>query len=72
MRATLEFSLPDERAEYEDAVNGWRYKVAIQDYLNHIRRLDKDGTQTIEVRMAGDVMFRLCEENGFDPWDDTP
>ncbi len=28
-KATLEFTLPEESEEHHDAINGWRYRVAI-------------------------------------------
>jgi anaerobic ribonucleoside-triphosphate reductase len=38
MKATLTFNLPEERAEYEAAVNGQKYKDVIDEILQDIRK----------------------------------
>lgn len=67
MKATLEFTLPDEREEYADAANGWKYRVAIQDMLNHLKMLDDSGHEW--AVKARDLVFDCCKDNGFDPWE---
>jgi len=37
MKATLEFNLPEETEEFNDAVNGWKWKVAISTLDNYLR-----------------------------------
>lgn len=37
-KATLSFNLPEEREEYEDAINGTKYKIQIDDTWNALFR----------------------------------
>jgi hypothetical protein len=37
-RATLSFSLPEEREEFEDAQNGWKYKSQVEEIWNKVFR----------------------------------
>lgn len=53
-KAILEFNLPQENAEYKDAVEGSTYKVVIEDILNklrgHIKYEDKETINAEEFR----------------------
>lgn len=75
MRATLEFYLPREMAEYNDAVNGARYRAAITDCLDWTRSMLKHGDLEEDVQtgieMARQRLFTACSEHGFDPWEDS-
>jgi hypothetical protein len=74
MKATLEFTLPDEREEYADAVNGWKYRVAIQDAINAIKeQIDSgdSGNDSAFIAVRG-IIYKCCEDNGFDVWDVMP
>lgn len=74
MKATLEFTLPDESAEYNDAMRGVRYRIAIQDCLNELRSKLKYGDvgEGVEagLEMARQELLTACRENGFDPWEE--
>jgi hypothetical protein len=38
MKAILEFTLPEEREEHEMALNGCRYKIALEEMFNYFRQ----------------------------------
>lgn len=42
-KAILEFNLPEEREEYEMAVKGVDYHIALSDFDNHLRAIVKYG-----------------------------
>ncbi len=37
MKAVLEFNLPEEQEEYSEAINGSKYKSALQNIFNIVR-----------------------------------
>ena len=37
MKATLEFNLPDEQLEFDNAVNGWRWSSIVWELDQHLR-----------------------------------
>lgn len=69
MKATLEFTLPEEQNEYDDAADGWKYRAAIQGFLGELRRLDKEGTESLSVAVARETLLAECRERGCSPWD---
>jgi len=44
MKAILEFNLYEERAEFEDACNGWKWKCIVSELDNELRRKTKYAT----------------------------
>jgi hypothetical protein len=62
MKATLTFNLPEERVEYEYTLNAARYKDALNDIMNMMRKKDKwnyyDG-MTAEV--VAELYDEMCE-----------
>lgn len=38
MKVTLEYNLPEETSEYEDAMNGTKYKIALDEAWNIVFR----------------------------------
>lgn len=38
MKATLEFNLPEEQEEHELALNGHKYKIAVEEIWNQVFR----------------------------------
>ena len=43
MKAILKFNLPEDREEYESAINGSEYKMVLRDLDERMRRFVKDG-----------------------------
>lgn len=37
MKATIEFNLPEENEEFNNAINGVKYKIIVQDIMNNLR-----------------------------------
>jgi len=37
MEAILKFNLPEESEDFEYAMNGVKYKIVIDDFMNHLR-----------------------------------
>ncbi len=62
MKATLVFSLPDEREEYESAYKGARYSYALEEIDLQLRNMskyeDKKNISIEEVRK----LIRDCKE----------
>jgi len=73
MKAALEYHLPEELTEYNDAMCGARYRTAITDCLNALRNKLKYGNagEGVEagLEMARQELLAACRDNGFDPWD---
>ena len=62
-KVTLVFSLPEEREEYEMAINGAKYASVISKYADFLRQQYKyQGKETIETYSAREKLFRLLEE----------
>lgn len=59
--ATLTFQLPEERAEHEVAINGWRYKSALWEMDQWLRGLSKHGMQGCLNFDPGVVRAKLWE-----------
>ena len=75
MKATLEFTLPDEWVEHNDAIRGGRYRAVITGCLEALRTQLKYGELEGDLRTGIEDSYRAllnaCEENGFDPWEDS-
>jgi hypothetical protein len=53
MKAILEFTLPEEQEEHQNAVKGFCYKLALEDMDNYFRsRLKYEDGLSEEVRNA--------------------
>ena len=44
-KAILEFTLPEETDEHNNAINGWAYKSILFDYDQFLRGLAKHGSE---------------------------
>lgn len=54
-KAKLIFSLPEESEEHQDALNGWKYKAAISDMYQYIRRKLKDDVSDEEYNILKNI-----------------
>ncbi len=68
-KASLEFSLPDERQEFEDAFYGGLYRAVLQDFAAWIDRQEGDGRQALPLEEAREELFKIAEDNGVTVWD---
>lgn len=60
MKASIEFTLPEEREEHETAINGWRYRLAINDVMEHVRARLKYGEDLTEEASKELEQVRAC------------
>jgi hypothetical protein len=61
-KATLEFSLPEERSEYLDAISGTNYSIFVSEFGNHLRSKLKYETLTEdEYRIYDEVRTKFYE-----------
>ena len=63
-KATLEFSLPEEQSEFQDAVQGGSLKGCVQDFDNHMRSLYKYSEENMsdeEHKLLGVLREKLYE-----------
>lgn len=66
-KAILEFNLPEERPEYDLAIRGIDYSIALSEYANWLRGLHKyTDKETITIEEARARLFEVCEENGIE------
>ena len=65
MKATLTFNLPEDQVEYEYTLNAVRYKDALSEIMNMMRRKDKfndyDGMTAEIVAQLYDDMCEIVE-----------
>ena len=63
MKATLEFTLPEEAEDFEMAANASKLKCAIEEIQSHMRQLDKYGdSETINISELRDQLNCLVRE----------
>lgn len=68
MKAKLEFDLPEEREEHEDALNGTKYKLQLEDIWNkmfrprHKHGYDDQQINDIVQRPEGEKLMDYLEE----------
>ena len=59
MKATLTFNLPEDQVEYEYTLNAARYKDALSEIMNMMRKKDKWNNYD---RMTAEVIAELYDE----------
>ena len=56
MKATLTFNLPEEREEFNTAINGVNYMIALEDIRNKIRSWKKyEDKETVTIEELQDL-----------------
>lgn len=64
-KAILEFSLPEEREEFELAQKAVLYSIVLTDYSNWLRQLYKYENKTsVKIEDARQKLYELCNERG--------
>ncbi len=64
MKATLEFNLPDDQTDFEDAVNGQKFRLAIWEFDQHLRAQTKyapDSMSEDTYKAYSDIRDKLHE-----------
>jgi hypothetical protein len=67
MKAFLKFDFPDDRAEYEQMMNGPAAFAVLQDFDNYLRGIIKHtDIETMDVQELRDKFHEMCD--GLDIW----
>lgn len=70
MKAILEFTLPEEQHEHQDAIQGSLWKWAINDISNYLRNEAKHVDHTVEEYQILDAvrerLAEILEERGLE------
>ena len=62
MKATLTFNLPEEAVEYEYTLNAARYKDALSDIMNLMRKKDKwNNYDGMTAEVIAEIYDEMCE-----------
>ena len=73
MKAILEFNLPEEHHEHQDALQGSTWKCAVDDIINYLRNETKHVDHTVEeyetLHKVWEKVSDILEERGLDLWD---
>jgi hypothetical protein len=60
--AWLKFDTIEQREEYEDAVNGWRYSLALWNIKNEVRSVWKHQEMSEESYEIVDKIYEMIHE----------
>lgn len=70
MKAILEFNLPEDQHEHQDALRGWEWKWALTevvDYLrNQIKHTDNSADEYRAFERTRERISEILEERGLD------
>lgn len=65
MKAVLTFNLPEESEEHLTALNGWRYKLVLEQLDNNLRSLIKyENKETILIQDVRDTICMILNDYG--------
>jgi hypothetical protein len=69
MKAILEFELPQDASEHQTAIDGWKWRMILNDVLENLRQdlkynnnLNSETAKALE-NMRGFIFQRMTEEN---------
>jgi len=65
-KAILEFDLPEEQSEFENALNGVNYRILLGDLYTWLRAKWKYGNDETEAEWASKVWEKVCQLNDDD------
>ena len=64
-KVILEFNLPEDRDDFDLALNGWKYKSVIEEFYQSLRKLskyeDREDLKIDEIR----ELLKACEDEYF-------
>jgi hypothetical protein len=69
MKATLEFNLPEDSHDLDIAVNGWKWKMVMNELDQWIRGENKHGNG-VDGYQVRDKINELLSENNLNLWDE--
>ena len=62
MKATLTFNLPEDQVEYEYTLNAARYKDALSEIMNMMRKKDKwNNYDGMTAEVIAELYDEMCE-----------
>lgn len=66
MRATLSYSLPEEADEHQTALDGHRWRAAVEELDEVLRRSEKHGDEpsATHAAWAREILRRVLDERG--------
>ena len=70
MKVTLEFTLPEDAWEHQDALQGPAYHRALREIDDYLRNRLKHGTMSNEMRNELEAVRRLLLEEAPPGWDE--
>ena len=68
MKAILEFNLPDDQSDFESAVNGYKWQLAVWDMNQYLRSVtkyapDETSAEVVEaLDKARDKLFNILND----------
>ena len=70
MKATLEFTLPEEQHEHQDALRGYEWRAALTEVVDYLRNQIKHGENSADEFRAfertRERISDILEEHGLD------
>lgn len=69
MKAVLKFDLPEDSHDFNVAVNGWKWKMAMQELFQWIRSNHKNGKE-VNGDDVREKINELLSENNLNLWDE--
>jgi hypothetical protein len=69
MKATIEFNLPDDQEDFQDAVNGQKWRLMVWDFDQHLRSQLKYNDKLSEEQYKvyeeiRDMLYQKMNEDG--------
>lgn len=66
MTGILKFNLPEENSEFNDAVNGWKWRMSMNELDEWIRGEEKYGDGIKDGEQVRDKIREILSENNLD------
>lgn len=61
---------PEEAVRFQEALDGWKYKLALQRLDAYLRAIEKYADDdTVEVAEVRRVLFSRCDDLNINPWE---
>jgi hypothetical protein len=69
----LSFNLPEEQDQFEDALDGSKWKIFAQEFSQvlkgHLKYEYLDYAEKVEAQRVSDLFYQLLEDSDLDLWD---
>ena len=69
MIGQMQFKLPEEQSEWDDARNGWRWHQIVLELDSRLRNKLKYTEERGSYDLAREMLWELLKEEGLDPWE---